>query len=258
MPTPTTRILDYRAQQSPDGTIAEDKFGAILNGWGYRSVAHVLYAPPLEKWRALFPDLDRGTLDDIFNRYANIQPVAGATPRKLSNLVFAVPRRVFEKDVAWPVDVERLGQRDERAVSDGHVDYLREHDGQLTIVGRAPWHGLRADQKLIIHSAGDIAVVHFERLQRPDLVTLREDPSFAYSGFAVDIEWTNPAEGAAKRQVCFAAQDAPDGPRVAVTADVGACLCPVHSPENEATGKVVSPAEATCPVRAARVERAHR
>ncbi|MDG2286824.1 MAG: hypothetical protein P8N43_15065 [Alphaproteobacteria bacterium] len=46
--------------------------GAVLNGWGFRSVAHVLIAPRMDFFREFFPRMKLEHFEEIFNRYAHI------------------------------------------------------------------------------------------------------------------------------------------------------------------------------------------
>jgi hypothetical protein len=97
--TALTRELDARQKANPQGVLVSDQFGATLNGWGYRSAAHVLFVPELDVWRRLFPDLSAAERDRIFNRYAHIVLRDVRAPELVNHQVIAVPRRVFENRV---------------------------------------------------------------------------------------------------------------------------------------------------------------
>ena len=67
-----TRGLDRLAIQESGTLRVAGFFGASLNGWGYRSVGHVLAVPDLITMRRLFPDMTEVELNETFNRYAHI------------------------------------------------------------------------------------------------------------------------------------------------------------------------------------------
>ena len=98
--TPVSRMLDQLAGTTPDRTIAiasprENSLGATLNGWGYRSIAHVLVTPRLDIWRQKFPGLSDNELNDVFNRYAHIILTTAEKPKMLFGDAITVPITVF-------------------------------------------------------------------------------------------------------------------------------------------------------------------
>jgi hypothetical protein len=78
--------------------------GAVINGLGFPSIAHVNTTPQLNFWNAKFPALDPTQRNLIFNRYAHIQ-VSGEELIRIGgpDLIF-VPRRCFmvPNDAASP------------------------------------------------------------------------------------------------------------------------------------------------------------
>ena len=78
--TPLVRVED-RARHNPDHLLVADGSGATLNGWGFRSAAHVLPVPPMAHWRALLPEMDPAELNWIFNRFEHILPIEEDRPR---------------------------------------------------------------------------------------------------------------------------------------------------------------------------------
>ena len=79
--TELTRDLDALAASRSDHAIAvEGVAGAVLNGVGYRSVAHVITVPEPGLFRPYFPDLDERTFNEIFNRYAQVSLTRRARP----------------------------------------------------------------------------------------------------------------------------------------------------------------------------------
>ena len=74
-PTAFTRQLEDQQQHDPRHwlVVEEGPPGAILNGWGFRSLSHVLLLPRLEFFRPYFPELPEEEFNGIFNRYAHIR-----------------------------------------------------------------------------------------------------------------------------------------------------------------------------------------
>jgi hypothetical protein len=94
-PTPISRILNEEARRN-EGVVAKSGFpGAVLNGWGYRSVSHVLAAPNLKLWEGLFPGMAEVERERIFNRYAHIAVGNEASPRLMQADLICVPRERF-------------------------------------------------------------------------------------------------------------------------------------------------------------------
>jgi hypothetical protein len=72
--TEVTAHLDRLVAAHPQGWLVTPGFpGAILNGWGYKSLAHLQIAPHLAFFRRFFPDLPEAEFNAIFNRYAHLQ-----------------------------------------------------------------------------------------------------------------------------------------------------------------------------------------
>lgn len=78
-PSPVADQLAIEQAQDPRGWVVNaDVDGAILNGWGFRSVGHTVIRPQLTFFREMFPEMDPGAFNFVFNRYANVhlKPVA--------------------------------------------------------------------------------------------------------------------------------------------------------------------------------------
>ena len=94
--TAITQMLDKNALKSPDQTIAVPGFpGATLNGWGYRSISHVLPSPKISFFRRFFPALPEAELNIIFNRYAHIKLITDSKPKLLASDKVGVPISAF-------------------------------------------------------------------------------------------------------------------------------------------------------------------
>jgi hypothetical protein len=221
-PTPLTRDLDRRQDSAPGHVLVSDQFGATLNGWGYRSVAHALFVPPMARWREIFPDLEPDKLDFIFNRYAHITPIDELEPRLITNTMVGVPRRHFldaaqaqPEDVRGIVRAERLTAAVSSIARNGHVDTRREDGNRVVLSGWAPWKGLTANQVLTVLSDVDAQIVRFSRARRPDVVAVHHDPELEYSGFTVEVELASTA-GDPKPRVCLVAQQDASAPRTMI------------------------------------------
>jgi hypothetical protein len=98
--TSVSRMLDELAAATPQGTLAIAGFeggylGATLNGWGYRSIAHVLVTPRLDIWREKFHTMPADELNQIFNRYAHIILRMEEKPILLGADAIGIPLKVF-------------------------------------------------------------------------------------------------------------------------------------------------------------------
>lgn len=69
--------------------------GAIANGLGFKSVAHVNTTPQLLFWRKKFPEIPAPLFNGIFNRYAHIQLYSEQHISTPSADVIRVPERCF-------------------------------------------------------------------------------------------------------------------------------------------------------------------
>lgn len=205
--TPMTKLLDYQATLSPDETLVSDKFGAVLNGWGYRSVAHIQMVPQLDLWRRYFPDLPPAEFDRLFNRFAHVVPIDEPAPRFLQAHVIGVPRRPFEKDIRWPVATTTAAGPVAHAHASGHVDTLTLRDGRLVVAGWAPWRGLGPGQGLKVYSDIGLDVVRFERTRREDVVRVMNGPALEFSGFVLQLQPSRPLADLASLRLCVVAEE---------------------------------------------------
>ena len=227
--TELTRRLDYRQSVSPQHVVVSDQFGATLNGWGYRSITHVLVAPQLETWRRLFPDLDPATFNNIFNRYAVVQLIDDPVPKLLPNGAIGVPRsRFVEFDPAASQPVEGIARAQRwngpiaRDATNGHVDSRRQNGSRFVLSGWAPWKGLRAEQMLTVVSDADLDVVRFERTPRPDVVSVHRDAALQFSGFTIEVDARRLPVGT-KPRICLVAQESAAAARILVVDEASGC-----------------------------------
>lgn len=71
--------------------------GAIANGLGFKSVAHVNTTPQLDFWKKKFSDIPAPLFNGIFNRYAHIQLYTEDYISTPSADVIRIPERCFTK-----------------------------------------------------------------------------------------------------------------------------------------------------------------
>lgn len=91
------------AGEHPDNWVVETSrvpgaavAGAVLNGLGFRSVAHVVMRPQLAFFRTRFSNMDAAAFDQVFNRYAHIHVVPGLEqPRTPQPDVIQIPPEPF-------------------------------------------------------------------------------------------------------------------------------------------------------------------
>jgi hypothetical protein len=187
-PTALTRELDARQKANPLGILVSDQFGATLNGWGYRSAAHVQLAPQPDVWRRLLPDMDETTRNAIFNRFAHIVVRDIVRPELLAFQVVAVPRRAFgENGPVW-FFVDKLAGGIAFTQPGGHVDTVATEGTRMRITGWAPWHAAGRGETLTLHADIPLVVVSARRTSRPDVVRVLGDESMRDSGFDVVVE----------------------------------------------------------------------
>lgn len=123
--TPVLRELT-RQQSANEGVLAQGGlFGAVQNGLGFRSVAHVTAMPALGFWRKKFPDMPEQSFMDVFNRYSHIVPAEGNEPRVLHPDRIAVPLSMFNPyHLMLPEDPPHLSQ------GTGQVPVLLFHESR--------------------------------------------------------------------------------------------------------------------------------
>lgn len=222
--TPFTKILDYRARLAPDGVITADNFGATLNGWGYRSVAHVLFVPALDVWRKLFPDLDAATFNEIFNRFAHIVPFDEAQPRLITFQVIGVPRRAFDDGSSRAVVTRSFGAPVDYIGLSGYIDASSDDGHRITLRGWASWKGLRPEQKMIVVTDSDVEVVRFDRVARPDVAQALNAPDMLFSGFQLVLQRkTAQGDKTERGRLCLLAQESEAAPAMLLSDKAGDC-----------------------------------
>jgi len=96
--TPMLRELAQQ-QRANGGVLAQGGlFGAVQNGLGFRSVAHVTAVPALAFWRKQYPEMPEQEFLEVFNRYSHIVLAEGDRPRVLFPDRIAIPAVKFLPD----------------------------------------------------------------------------------------------------------------------------------------------------------------
>jgi len=187
------------AKANPKGwVIALGMYGSTINGAGAPAINHTLLQPQLGVFRAAYPDLDRKTLNGVFNRYAHIMPAIAWSPSLALADVAAAPPDPFA--IPLPADVEARvtgAQGPERGgVEQVAVVQLGPRRWGVTAGGWSDWSGVRPDQRLRVsldESVGRILKATAFRLPRPDIVAKLGDPALFAAGFGLRLEVETPA-----------------------------------------------------------------
>ena len=192
--TVVTQMLAAEAARSQDGTLAVSGFpGAILNGFGFRSVTHVLAAPQLALWQKLYPAMTEQERNEIFNRYAHMNLADVPTPILMQADVIAIPLQSFQGGNSdRSVELGYAGLVADRGGSIDQVDYLPD---RVEIHGWAPWKGESTGQKLHLVTAWPVRKTVLRTVLRPDVALHFGDGGYYRSGFAIDVFLSGPITG---------------------------------------------------------------
>lgn len=200
--SPLERALDRLAERHPQGwLVLLGGYGAWLNGWGYASPTHVLYAPQLEFFRTLFPELPEARFDELFNRTSYIHLGTVAEPQLYGCCMITVPIDAFEPPTL-AVEVRSgitgampLGGRLE------HKQIL--WNGQDVVVHLQGWAMLdasRSDSELRIHTDLPIRRAVAYPVLRPEIAKSVGDPDLVLSGFELQLTLDRAAYASASQR----------------------------------------------------------
>jgi len=188
--TPVTAALDRLVERHPKGWLVLDGgYGAWLNGMGYKSVAHVLYAPELEFFRAVFPDIPAEEFEFLFNRTAYILVWPGNTARLSGCCEVTVPMAPFEPP-SIPVEVAESLESD---YEDGGREEFRgigldPAGAHLTILGWGMFDASGPEARLRVRTGLPVREVRAYPSLRHDVVARTGDPGLAMSGFTLVLD----------------------------------------------------------------------
>lgn len=183
--TQITKALDRLTAEHPDKPIAVSNFpGAILNGWGYRSISHVLPTPHLEFFRQKFPDLGESKLNEIFNRYAHIILVNEHKPKLLQSDAVTIPISTFNKSAR----MVKIGMPNTVPFQvSGFIDSFVNEGKSYKVVGWAPWKGENSSQSLYLIVNYPVKDTHLSTMSRPDVASSLGSDDYLLSGFSVEF-----------------------------------------------------------------------
>ncbi len=181
--------LDRLAGRHPRGWLVLHRTsGAWLNGLGYRSATHVLFAPQLERFRSLLPELDEDTFRWVFNRSLYVFLTLRAVPEVYSEPVALVPIDVFEP----PTIAVELGGDGSARRSLGFVErqeaYLEQGRPHLVLTGWAFFDGSDAESRLGVRTDLPVERAAAYPSLRPDVVRLAGDRRLLLSGFELRLD----------------------------------------------------------------------
>jgi len=197
--------------------------GAVLNGLGLKSFAHVLIQPQLVFFRQLFPELPEQEFNDIFNRYAHIELYDGNKVYSPSPDVIRIPlQRILPAGVAvadtqtTAVAFDSLNA----VLPGGGFDSIIISEDKLIVIG---W--LMSSQKHYALNLQELDILGFYVLPRPDVVKVTGDMSLLNSGFKLILRLSEQNQAVIQREgFCFASISDEYGARAPVRAETNALL----------------------------------
>lgn len=238
--TGVTETLD--SQAAADHTLAVGGFpGAVLNGWGYRSVSHVNTTPQLDVWKRVFPSLPENEINQVFNRYAHIILTDDPAPHLIQADAVAVPKQVFQQQEILPADAEFRGRLAEIGYSnplpslvEGHIDTIEQDGSNLKVTGWAAWKHRDSPQTLHLLSAAPVQIQRLTTIMRPDVARHLKSTDYIASGFSMEL--TAPAPVKMKDlQICIIATDLSGHAALLYNAfHADACVKFLHSTKQQA------------------------
>jgi len=205
--TTTTQTLADRQATHPQGWLAVPGYlGGVLNGWGFRSVSHVLILPQVAFFRQHLPELSEAEIQRVFNRYGHIILQDVTAPDVPQGDVIVVPLARFDARPIAPstLSVTSGDPPPTGLPFGGNVDSVRIDGRSMRISGWAYVDARAAAPRLIIHAPGLENVPELKMRERPDVVAALGDKRLALSGF--DVILTFPQEASASR-LCLWSDD---------------------------------------------------
>ena len=186
--TAVTATLDHAAAAHSKGWLVAGGFpGALLSGWGYQTIAHVLIAPQVDFFRPFFPELDSQTLDTLFNRYAHVQLHNIPEPTLLRADVVKLPMHAFLSDGVSKLAATAAPSLTGRFPTGGHIDSIVT--GERTIVvGWGFLDGISPDNTLHIRAPFPVKITSVKPLPRPDVSKALGDQRLSLSGFILELQ----------------------------------------------------------------------
>jgi hypothetical protein len=184
---PRASELQIQQEEHPRGWLVAPGYpGAVLNGWGLRSIAHVQIAPRLDFFRSVFPDMEDGRFEAIFNRYAHLSLAPIATPVVPADDLILLPLVAFGPTILPPT-VVLSASRQSTSTHGGHLDVIRRDGDDLTLTGWMMAEGRDRGRRLIAQVDDAQSVLSIATTPRPDVADAIGNPRLARAGFALEL-----------------------------------------------------------------------
>ncbi len=195
--SPFIQDLQRIARAHPKGWIAASgSYGAVLAGLGLPSVNHALLQPELDFFRAVFPEMEPGEFNTVFNRYIHVDPAAVGTPRVLDLNIgdhvllpmvdFGTPLPATAVTEPTTAPLEYGGQIETAEWG------LERNSWKLLLAGWVPFGDVTPGQALEIYVPKELAglqtSVRAVRNYRPDLTAATVGGDFRMGGFIAQLE----------------------------------------------------------------------
>lgn len=202
------------SQAAADHTLAVGGFpGAVLNGWGYRSVSHVNTTPQLDVWKKIFSSLPESEINQIFNRYAHVILTDDPAPHLIQADAVAVPKQAFQQqenpseDAAFRGRLAQIGYNGPLPNRvEGHVDTIEVDGSSLKITGWAAWKHRDSPQTLHLLSTSPTEIQRLTTIMRPDVARHLKSANYIASGFSIELTMPAPVD-TKDLQICIVATD---------------------------------------------------
>jgi hypothetical protein len=230
-PTPgATALASLAARHPKNWLVMSGSDGAWLNGLGYPSPSHILYAPQLARFRALFPDLEESSFQQIFNRTLYLTVTPRRHPVRTGEVMVELPIELFDPT---RIRVTLHGERPNPEPFGGFVERSRifQEVGRLQIVrsGWAPMDGADAASSLEVYSTLPVTQASAYPVLRGDVARSQADPGLALSGFVVQLtlaeqaSW-RPLRALAGEPICIVSDSPSRGRFLLRSEGRGACV----------------------------------
>lgn len=185
--TPAFQYAKERMLENASGWKVASYPGAVLTGLGIKSFSTVLIQPQLAFFRSLYPEMEQGVFNGIFNRYAHIhvteqvefpdvpQPDVIRLPLTdvCSECVREIPLKTQLPELAGQ-SLDNVG---------GSIDVVTAADGAITLTG---WLMSEENELYILDYAGEEPLMR--RIERPDVARALQDHALALSGFKLVLD----------------------------------------------------------------------